>query len=120
MVGRCDGRPQVLSTKPANLQQIFKIATWNVRGLRPKVQDLAEALKNKDVDICGLQETKCDAGEQEFGDYNIITFNRDCKHHGLGFAIHKGIEITKSEQVTNRIAYIILQKKQSWSSKKTR
>lgn len=36
----------------------MRVATWNVNSLRVRLPHLLEWLKQKDIDVCGLQETK--------------------------------------------------------------
>ena len=52
----------------SNLKRSFRIATWNIRGLLKKIPEITTTLEKKKVDICGLQETKCDLIDEENGE----------------------------------------------------
>ena len=99
---------------PVNLRQSLNVASWNVRGLMPKIQDIAESLSEKDITICGLQETKCKGNDEIMGNYRFITFDRENVHHGLGFAVRNNLEVMEAKQVSPRVAFITIKKKRNW------
>ena len=73
------------------LERKLSVATWNVRGLRPKLPEIAKILEKQEIDVCGLQETKTE-GELEEQGYDFICFNRDNKAYGIGFAVKKSVK----------------------------
>ena len=45
--------------------KVFNIGPRNVRGVRPKLNDIEVVLAQKKVDICGIQEFQTDLVEQK-------------------------------------------------------
>ena len=103
--------------KNSNLKQTFVIGSWHIRGLQPKNEEIAESLANKDVDICGLQGTKCRAEEFEERDYKFLSLDRKCAQHGLGFAVGKNLKSLQNQQINDRISYLIVEKKKTCNMK---
>ena len=114
---RCDGCSGFYRSQ--NLKQTFKTATWNVRGLKSKVEDLTKTISGKCVSASGLQETKCDKMDEEVGNFRIITFDRQNVHHAMGFAVERSLEVIEMGQIHQRLSYIILKKRRKWACRNT-
>ena len=54
---RCNGRSNIFGNLNLNC---FSVATWNIRSLKPKIEDVSDILERKAVDICSFQDTKMD------------------------------------------------------------
>ena len=68
------------------------IQTLNCRTLLDdqRLDDLDDALTNKNIDICALQETRRDGFFNTTSkNYSIYTFGEYSGHRGVGVAIHK-------------------------------
>ena len=71
----------------------ISFATWNVRGIKrdiSKRHTVGEDCKAYNLDIIGLQETKCKLSEEVIlpSKYKLILLEqRDSYHGGLGFVI---------------------------------
>lgn len=51
----------------------LRIATWNITSLNTKDQEVIEELSDRNIDICGLQETKKKGkGQQQYSNYILI------------------------------------------------
>ena len=118
MDGRCDGRSRARK-RPVNLKQQLVIGSWNVRGFRNKETEVLESLKSRNVQICGLQETKTGKDEYESGDYNIFLFDRDNPQYGLGFAVSRGLKVLDCNRVSHRICTLTIQKEEKWKTTRT-
>ena len=76
----------------------LSIGTWNIRGLRNKVNEVEKALVKKGVNICAFQETKADASDivDEPTEYNVICFNWKEKAYGSAFVVKKNLIVEES------------------------
>ena len=113
---RCDGRSNFFGN--LNLKR-FSVATWNIRSLKPKIEDVADILERKAVDICSFQETKMDNLDEVWQNHRFICHDRgkENMHYGMGFAIWKELEVYRLEKVSDRISLLTLRKRQKWESK---
>ena len=93
---RCDGRSNSFGN--SNLQREFVVSSWNIRGARPKLAEIAEELWRKKIDVCGLQETKTE-GEFTEGDYKFFCSEREQKQYGQGFAIRLDLKIVEQTRI---------------------
>ena len=112
---RCDGRSNSFGN--SNLQREFVISSWNIRGARPKLAEIAEELRRKKIDVCGIQETKTE-GEFTERDYKFVCFEREQKQYGQGFAIRSDLKIVEQTRISDRIAKLVLRKRESWAQRK--
>lgn len=84
--------------KEQRIYDYWNLATWNVRGLNKKDEELVEELKKRQIDIAVISETKKKGrGSTEMGDYHMI---------------YSGVE--KTERAKSGIAILI---KQNWRKK---
>ena len=67
--GVSDGRSN--SFEDSTIQHVFVISTWIIQGARPKIEEMAEELEKKKIDVCGLQETKTEGKFLE-EDYKLV------------------------------------------------
>ena len=77
----------------------IKIATWNLcLGLVNKKDIVTQIIKEKDIDICVMQEIDVKAGYDEnllsFGGYTILVENNDVKSR-TGIYVKNGIRFTR-------------------------
>lgn len=91
--------------------KILKLGTFNVRGLTKqfKQNQLAADLKNYDVDICGMQETKISEKiDKDIGNYRMILLSSESEHYGNGFMIKKELSqnIYSYWKVSDRIGVL--------------
>ena len=100
-----------------NLESRFTVATWNVRGINPKITEVLATLKKKSVDICGFQETKSRPKTENCGGYQVICLDRVSHYYGLGFAVKKDIEVIEASSISDRRAYIKIRKCSKWGIK---
>ena len=116
MDGRCDGRSNFFGN--LNLKR-FSVATWNIRSLKPKIEDVADILERKAVDICSFQETKMDNLDEVWQNHRFICHDmgKENMYYGMGFAIRKELEVYRHEKVNDRISLLTLRKRQKWESK---
>lgn len=75
----------------------IKIATWNVNSVRARKQNIEDFLKNSDIDILLMQETKCkndDFPEDFFIDlgYNV-KFSGQPSYNGVAIAAKHNIDV---------------------------
>lgn len=97
------------SNKPNPARSKYNIASFNVRGLTQalKRHQLAGDLASRQVDICGLQETKTrEFSDEQINDYRLILLPGKCRYYGLGFAINKhwSSRLQSFESIDDRIA----------------
>ena len=106
---------------PKSQTNLFSIGSWNIRGLRRKIDEVEDVLARKEVDICGIQETKADAEDFEKAprNNNIFCFKRIEKHYGSAFFVRKGLFVEESAKISERICYIVVRKKREFKSKAT-
>jgi len=98
---------------------LSRVATFNVRGLSSKFKkcQLISDLKNYQVGLCCLQETKISEGFDGVIDgHRLICLPTSCRHYGLGFAVDGSVasRIHRYWSVNDRIAVI-----QIWLSERT-
>lgn len=95
-------RTDILSTKPARKRrmrnckkkrEIMRIATWNIKTLNNKDQEVEKELRDKRIDICALQETKKKGkGQMWLGEYLLIysgVERNERAKEGVALMIHK-------------------------------
>ena len=98
----------VAFSRPTGAGTCF-ISTLNVRGLSRLVKklDLAADLLHKAILICAIQETLCPAlFGQLFGEYAFYTSGAFKGTAGVGFVIHKSIDVIDFVRVSSRLATI--------------
>ena len=81
-----------MDKKNVNNFKNFNIATFNVRGKAKdyKKEQLGRDMKNYNVDVCCLQETKLAQGiNKDVKDHKIIAFGLNQIEYGNGFVINK-------------------------------
>lgn len=83
----------MMGNKKYQKDEVFTVATFNVRGLADptKRNSLSKDIKNYNVDICCLQETKIVENiDITLPDGNrFVNINSESKHYGNGFFIFK-------------------------------
>ena len=81
-----------LLQRPHKDRLLTRIQTFNCRTLLDdqRLDDLDVALTEKKIDVCALQETRCDGFlATTTKNYSIFTFGECSGKNGVGFAIHK-------------------------------
>lgn len=59
--------------KRLGIQDMIKIATWNVRGIHNKIDELEEELKDKNIDLAIITETKKkQKGSSDLKEYSMF------------------------------------------------
>lgn len=73
-------------------ENISRIATWNIKSLNNRDQEIIEELKERKIDLCALQETKKKGnGQKDYGDYVLVYSGVDKGRRavaGVGILIH--------------------------------
>lgn len=73
----------------------IKITIWNARGARNKIEELFQFLRDEDVDICAISETKLSTNVLIRSNPNYIFIRNDrdstIPGGGVAFAIRRGI-----------------------------
>lgn len=59
----------------------MRVATWNVNSVRSRVEQLAEWLVARSIDVAMLQETKCDDASFPFAVFEELGY--EVAHHGV-------------------------------------
>ena len=65
----------------------------------------------KQVNICRIQETKCDAKEEFCDGYKKFLQKRPNKYHGQNFPVRDSTKIVETDVITDRVCYLTLKKK---------
>ena len=69
---------------------------WNVNGLRRKIHELQHVLRDLNVDVAALQETKVDGSTAtRIPDYDCVSAPRTAHGGGLAFFIKRGLGYSK-------------------------
>lgn len=95
-------------------KNILRLATWNIRALNNKDQELIEELKHSNIEICALQETKKKGrGQYQYEDYTLIYSGVQKSKRataGVGILIHNKYKnsLDGCEYVSERILSIKL------------
>ncbi|XP_044766150.1 craniofacial development protein 2-like [Coccinella septempunctata] len=90
-------------------RNIMRMATWNVKTLNNRDQEVVKELEDKNIDICALQETKKKGkGQMWLGEYLLIYsgVERDRRaKEGVALMIHKKLtqNIRECKYVSSRI-----------------
>ena len=103
-------------------KEMFKLATFNVRGLtkRVKQEQLSRDMKKYKIDIACLQETKItDSLNININNYRLVCTETNTQHYGNGFMIAARWQpyIHRFWRINDRISVLQLQTKQSKKKK---
>ena len=101
---------------------IFSLGTFNVRGLNDnqKKEDLMIDMKNYKLDVCCLQETKIQEGNDiNIKDCRLITFSAKIQYYGTGFVVSNkwNNHLSKYWKVSERISVIQFRIKSDYKCK---
>lgn len=101
-------------TRRRKRQKNVRFATWNIKSLNKRDQELEKELRERKIDICALQEThKKGKGQSVIGEY-LLAYSGVSKEvlakEGVGLLIHKNLVllIIETQYISERIIKVKL------------
>ncbi len=73
------GEPRAQVPVEVRYCHAMRIATWNVNGLRARMDFIAHWLKSRAPDVVGLQEVKVSDEDFPHDDFRALGYHADCR-----------------------------------------
>lgn len=93
----------------------MRFATWNIKSLNGREQETLQELKDHNIDICALQETKKKGkGQIQYQDY-ILVYSGVDRHErakeGVALLVHNKhkLNIDRCQYISSRIIVVTIQ-----------